>query len=585
MSHLGKWAAAGAVAVASVWAGFALTAQEPRSAQNSDAKPVDLAALRDALDTAAKRGGNVDDIRKALAAFEKAAPAVKPGRVPPELQVLRDAVEAAAGKGENVTAIAKELAALETAVAGRPLARPQPAPRPDQRVEVPNPINLNPRMPLPPADFGGGRIDPIAFQKAADLYTKALDLIVNDPNDPNALKLLNESKEMMIKAIGNGAGAVNLADLLAGGGAGGAMFPEFGRVPERARLGVRMEKLTAVTAEQLGLDANVGIAVAGVVPGSAAEKAGLKANDIILEFAGKPVSNDLDDFIRRVNAARANEKFDIVVMRKGKKVDVKGVVLPGADGARPAPAPARPNIQILPPPPGLLPALPKPVPAPLIDAPDVLLRAEAPKVADLEDLLDAVAAAGKRGANVGPIRDALTAFEKAQAKGAAKPGEAPPELTALRAAVEEALQKGENVAAVAKELARVEKAVTGREYERPKPMEEPKLEPVPPLPRPRLGGAGGIGGGFNGGLGGRRIVINAGGDFNSTSITVVNGNFTIKARQGDVTFTIAGTDDGLTAPKIVIKDGDTTTETDDLKKVPEAHLPAVEKLLKMVNRK
>jgi hypothetical protein len=204
---------------------------------------------------------------------------------------------------------------------------------------------------------------------------------------------------------------------------------------------------------------------------------------------------------------------------------------------------------------------------------------------DLTALRDAVAAADKRGENVGAIREALAAFEKAAAKGAIKPGAdaASAELAALREAVELAARKGEDVAAISKELGQVEKALTGREYERSKPP-QPKAEPEPALPnpppfRPRPG-FGGPGGGF-----GRRPVgveVNTAG-FNSTSVTISNGDFTIKARQGEVTYEITGQMNGP-APKIVIRDGDKKIETDDLKKVPDDYRPAAEKLLKSLNR-
>jgi S1-C subfamily serine protease len=116
------------------------------------------------------------------------------------------------------------------------------------------------------------------------------------------------------------------------------LFPGLPRVPDRARLGIRMERVPAVAAEQLGLAPNTGVVVSMVTPNSPAEKAGLKVHDIILEFAGKPVSDNLDDFIRRVGEVKAGEKIDIVVMRKGKKVEVKGVELPEVKpaGVRPA---------------------------------------------------------------------------------------------------------------------------------------------------------------------------------------------------------------------------------------------------------
>lgn len=562
MVRAGKWVVAVALAVASVWTGFALSAQET--------KPVDLSALRDAVDVAAKKGENVDEIRKALDAFEKAKPAANTGRVMPELQALRDAVEGAAKKGENVEAVAKELAAVETAIVGRPLAKPKPEPRPDV---PPNPFNPpNPLVPFPVVPFPGnpgGGIDAEAFQKGMDLRMKALELMAKNPRDPDARKLLAEANDVMMKAIrpNGGANIVPVFPVF-------PVFPEFpafpdaGRVPDRARLGIRLENLAPIASEQLGIDANVGIAVTAVVPGSAAEKAGLKAHDIILEFAGKAVSDNTDDFIRTVNAAKAGEKIDLVVMRKGKKVDIKGVVLPEA-GRLPLPRPALPADL-----PNLFPALP----APAVSFP-VRAAAEEPKgeKPDLNELRYTVTAADKRGENVGAITDALTALEKALAKNAAKPGEAPPELTALRVAVESALKKGENVEAIAKELALVEKALTGREYERPKPP-EPKVEPVPQFPR-----RGGFGGGGVVIGGGGRMVIGGGG-FNSTSVTISNGNFTVRAKLGDVTYTVTGTADATVAPKITIKDGEKTVETDDLKKVPEEYRPAVERLLKMVNR-
>src|SRR5207248_1425874 len=59
----------------------------------------------------------------------------------------------------------------------------------------------------------------------------------------------------------------------------------------------------------------------------------------------------------RVNEVKTGDKVDLVVLRKGKKVDVKGVELP-----EPAKQPVRPGIQPLPfpplPLPGVLPELP-----------------------------------------------------------------------------------------------------------------------------------------------------------------------------------------------------------------------------------
>ncbi len=206
-------------------------------------------------------------------------------------------------------------------------------------------------------------------------------------------------------------------------------------------------------------------------------------------------------------------------------------------------------------------------------------RAEDPKArVNLEELKYAVTMAEKRGENVGAVAEALATFEKALAKNAAKLGEAPPELAALREAVEAAAKKGENVEVISKELGLIEKALTGREYERPKPP-EPKLELVPPL---RRGGPGRvvIGGGMNG-----RVVIGGGGDgINFNSITISNGNFTIKARVNDVIYTLTGSIEGTEAPKIIIQAGEKKIEADDPKKVPEEYRATVEKLLGSISR-
>jgi len=94
------------------------------------------------------------------------------------------------------------------------------------------------------------------------------------------------------------------------------------------RLGVRVEKPNATLVDQLDLPANVGQVVMDVVPNHAADKAGIKANDILLEIGGKPVPSEAGDLVRLMRDFKADEKVDVVVMRKGKKETIKGVTLP-----------------------------------------------------------------------------------------------------------------------------------------------------------------------------------------------------------------------------------------------------------------
>jgi serine protease Do len=91
---------------------------------------------------------------------------------------------------------------------------------------------------------------------------------------------------------------------------------------------VRLERVSELAADQLGLEVARGVGISDVVEGSPAQKAGFKTHDIVLEFAGKPVTDNPEDFMRLVAATKGGEKVDAVVMRKGKKMEIKGILMP-----------------------------------------------------------------------------------------------------------------------------------------------------------------------------------------------------------------------------------------------------------------
>ena len=219
------------------------------------------------------------------------------------------------------------------------------------------------------------------------------------------------------------------------------------------------------------------------------------------------------------------------------------------------------------------------------------------KAPDLTDLRDAVRAASKRGDNVDEVSRALDALEKALVKGFTppKPGAAataPPELVALREAVEAAGRKGENVDGIRAELDGVEKALTGKAFERPKPVPV-ELPPTPPQPNfNRRGGIVIQGGGGNVVIrGGGNVVIQnmqiGGRGGNATTITLNGTEFTIKSEQNGVKYDLRGAvgEDGTILDKVTITDGDKKpVEVKTLKDVPKEYQPAVEKLLKSISR-
>ena len=70
----------------------------------------------------------------------------------------------------------------------------------------------------------------------------------------------------------------------------------------------------------LKLAPGVGVLVLAIVPGSAAEKAGIKAGDVILELDGKP-SNAPQDFLAQVQAVPAGTAARLVLWRGNARVD------------------------------------------------------------------------------------------------------------------------------------------------------------------------------------------------------------------------------------------------------------------------
>ena len=100
-----------------------------------------------------------------------------------------------------------------------------------------------------------------------------------------------------------------------------AQLRDSGKVT-RGYLGVRFQPLTADLAKSFGLESEKGALIANVEKDTPAEKAGLKAGDVILEYDGKPI-NEGNELPRYVAATPIDKKVKVVIFRDGKKQEFR----------------------------------------------------------------------------------------------------------------------------------------------------------------------------------------------------------------------------------------------------------------------
>jgi S1-C subfamily serine protease len=103
----------------------------------------------------------------------------------------------------------------------------------------------------------------------------------------------------------------------------------------RGRLGVQLDELSPQLAEYFGA-ASGGVLVSGVTRDSAAEKAGIKAGDVITSINGDRV-RDTDDLIDELRSVEGGE-VTIGIVRDKKETSVKATI----ENQRPARRPGRP---------------------------------------------------------------------------------------------------------------------------------------------------------------------------------------------------------------------------------------------------
>jgi len=97
--------------------------------------------------------------------------------------------------------------------------------------------------------------------------------------------------------------------------------------PVRNRLGAVVQAPVPALVDQLDLPKGQGMLIQDSKSDSPAAKAGLKANDILLQLDGKSVPSNLDDVTIMLNELKPDAPVDAIILRKGRRETVKGIKL------------------------------------------------------------------------------------------------------------------------------------------------------------------------------------------------------------------------------------------------------------------
>ncbi|HKV97486.1 MAG TPA: DegQ family serine endoprotease [Gammaproteobacteria bacterium] len=99
---------------------------------------------------------------------------------------------------------------------------------------------------------------------------------------------------------------------------------KYGKV-ERGMLGVQVQTLTPELAQALKLAQNQGAVVMQVVPGSQAQKAGIKPNDVIVSVNGNPVSS-AQDVSNVIGLLRVGTPVTLGILRNGQQITIQAKI-------------------------------------------------------------------------------------------------------------------------------------------------------------------------------------------------------------------------------------------------------------------
>lgn len=93
---------------------------------------------------------------------------------------------------------------------------------------------------------------------------------------------------------------------------------QYGSV-HRASLGIVMQNIDKNFSSQLKLSSEDGVYITGVVPGGNADKAGIRAGDVLLKIGSEP-ARDAEAVRELISSYRQGEKVDVTVSRRGREL-------------------------------------------------------------------------------------------------------------------------------------------------------------------------------------------------------------------------------------------------------------------------
>jgi serine protease Do len=126
-------------------------------------------------------------------------------------------------------------------------------------------------------------------------------IVARTPVDKKVgMKVLRDKKEMVLNVT---VGELKEEEVVAS-------------APEKGELGMTVQRLTPQIAESLGLDKAEGVVVTAVEPGSAADEAGIRRGDVILEIDRKPIRS-VDEYKKSVAGIRKG-KGVLFLVRRGE---------------------------------------------------------------------------------------------------------------------------------------------------------------------------------------------------------------------------------------------------------------------------